>query len=105
MEINNKIIEEKINEEIKDPNEIVGYCIVKAINFPYPGFINPIAIVLLAYLSAKVSTVFLFLLVGFIIYLIKTAIMDSEKYILVFLESNINWCSTVHRHFCSFKPT
>ena len=89
MKINKEIIEEKINGEIKDPNEIVGYCIVKAINFPYPGYINPFVLVILAYLSATVSTVFGFLFIGFIIYLIKTAVVDYEKYILVFLEGNI----------------
>lgn len=89
MKTNKKLIEEKINNEIKDTNEIVGYCIAKAMNAPYPGLINPLGLMVLAILSATVSNLFLILLVAFIIFIIITMITVYEKHILVFLEGNI----------------
>lgn len=89
MKVDKEIIEERINNSIKDTSKIVGYCMAKAINFPYPGFLNPLGLVLLAFLSAEVSRVFLFLFVVFLFYLIKTAVWDYEKYILVFLQESI----------------
>lgn len=89
MKINKKLIEEKINNEIKDTNEIVGYCIATTMNLPYPGWLNPLGLMVLAILSATVSNLFLILLVAFIIFIIKTAIKVYEKHILVFLQGNI----------------
>lgn len=89
MKTNKKILEEKVNKEIKENNEIVNYYIAKFLKLPFPGILIPIGLPLLAILSAQVSRVFLIVLVAFIIYIIKTAISSWEYFIIVFLKNNI----------------
>jgi len=89
MKTNKNLLEEKVNKEINENNEIVGYYIAKFLKLPFPGILIPPGLPLLAILSAQVSRGFLILLVAFIIYIIKMAITSWEYFIIVFLQDNI----------------
>lgn len=89
MKTNKKLLEERVNKEIKENNEIVGYYIAKFLKLPFPGFVIPLGLPLLAILSAQVSRVFLIVLVAFIIYIIRMAITSWESFIIIFLQGNI----------------
>ena len=88
MKFEKKILEEKIDQEIKQKKEIVGYCVVKALKLPFPAIIIPVGLVLLAYLSSQ-SRLFFILFIAFLIYIIKSAITSWEYFILTFLNKNI----------------
>ena len=89
MKTNKKLLEQKVNKEIKENNEIVNYYIAKSLKLPFLAILIPIGIVLLSFLSAKVSGVFFIVFIAFIIYIIIKVITSWEYFIIVFLQGNI----------------
>ena len=89
MKTRKELIESIIKNEIKDNSKMVQYCVAKAFKLPYPGYLHPVMLAFLIFLSAQVSHLFYVLVIAFVAYWIIIMIYLFKKYIVVFLENNI----------------